>query len=332
MNFFENLLLKSFWGCIVRNWRHCNTHFGPLKVNVLKWEKSPPKTLSMYKIQVHMGAITLFIRGLSRKWLLQGPIKKYVVAIYKMTWKLCRLLKLRQMAAICFPFISYKFQHQPSSMRTVETSVLFFIGYFLQAWTWRISNSAWWLNFYRNETGRMLLFVSERRSCGARRGLLRGQFFLAVLPFLDCSSRSSFPEHVSTTTAWLASGLFSFSRFSTVSPSRAPVKHYIVGGWSSHPVFSFFLSGAFLPSATLRFLRAARIRARVSLHPASTCFSVQGLEPLWRHFLFLFRGGLFLLRGPWFHPDCVRSAARCVARVRPFFPGHSFVCCFRHLS
>ncbi len=42
-----------------------------------------------------------------------------MVIIYKTIWKLCRTLKLRQMVAVCFPFISYKFQHQPSSPHTV---------------------------------------------------------------------------------------------------------------------------------------------------------------------------------------------------------------------
>ncbi len=50
---------------------------------------------------------------------IHGLIKKYVVTIYTMAWKLCRTLKLPQMVAICFPFISYKFQYQPSLLRTV---------------------------------------------------------------------------------------------------------------------------------------------------------------------------------------------------------------------
>ncbi len=44
-----------------------------------------------------------------------------MVIIYKMTWKLCRMLKLHQIVDVCFPFISYKFQHQLSSLRTVVT-------------------------------------------------------------------------------------------------------------------------------------------------------------------------------------------------------------------
>ncbi len=44
--------------------------------------------------------------------LIQGLTKKYEVAIYKTTGKLCRMLKLCQTVAVCFTFISYKFQHQ----------------------------------------------------------------------------------------------------------------------------------------------------------------------------------------------------------------------------
>ncbi len=72
---------------------HCDKNFGLI---LRKWEKI------VGKIQ--------YTRIL---------IKKYVVAIYKRTWKLCRTLKLCQMVAVCFSFISYTFQHQSSSLHTV---------------------------------------------------------------------------------------------------------------------------------------------------------------------------------------------------------------------
>ncbi len=47
-----------------------------------------------------------------------------------------------------------------------ESSILFFIGYFFHVWTWWISNSVWWLSFYRNETRRMLRLKASYSRCG----------------------------------------------------------------------------------------------------------------------------------------------------------------------
>ncbi len=69
------------------------------------------------------------------------------------------------MVAVCFPFISYTFQHQLNSLRTIvsirvngiwDVRSAFHRVFFFCAWTWRISNSVRWLNLYGNETRRML--------------------------------------------------------------------------------------------------------------------------------------------------------------------------------
>ncbi len=52
-----------------------------------------------------------------------------------------------------------------------------------------------------------------------------------------------------------------------------------------------------------------------------------GVSDLLASFFSLLRRGLFRLRGLRFHPGCVRSAARCVARARPIFPDYPSVRC-----
>ncbi len=103
--------------------------------------------------------------------------------------------------------------------------------------------------------------------------------------------------------------------------------------WSSRPVFLFvFFIRNFSSKCDVAFSRAAQIRARVSLYPASTCFSVRGLGPLYRRFLFLFVEDF---------SACVASdSAPAVSSLRqgvwrgcvPFFSGSFLRPCSRHPS